>query len=127
MSAPKGLGTAGKRLRKSILADLPNDWELDHREIELLELAARQADDLALLERAIKKEGAISTGSTGQTIVHPAILEARQARLAISRLVGLIELPDGEERPATAATTRGRKAAQARWGRQDRMEAMRNG
>jgi hypothetical protein len=125
MKAPAGLDKAGKRLWKAILADLPQGWELDEREAQLLQLAARQAGDLTKLETAIDEEGVITTGSTGQVTVHPAVLEARQARLAISRLVGLIEMPDADEKPATAATTRNRKAAQARWNRRDRTDDLR--
>jgi phage terminase small subunit len=127
MTAPKALGPAGKKLWKAVLADLPSGWELDQREIELLGLAARQADDLTKLEAAIRKEGVTSSGSTGQRTVHPAVIEARQARLAVSRLLGAIALPDADEQPATAATTRSRKAAQARWARRDRLERMRSG
>jgi phage terminase small subunit len=127
MNAPAGLGKDGKRLWKAILGDLPANWELDEREFQLLALAARQADDLAKLETAIKAEGVITIGSTGQPVVHPAVLEARQARLAISRLVGLLELPDADEQPTTAATTRSRKAAQARWNRRERLDGMRGG
>jgi hypothetical protein len=120
------LGTAGKALRKAILDDLPDGWELDHREKALLDLAGRQADDLDRLERAIKKEGATSTGSMGQLVVNPAILEARQARLAISRLVGLIELPGlADQGSDSAASIRARKAAGSRWARQDRTQQRR--
>lgn len=125
--APKGLGTTGKRLWKAVLDDLPKGWELDRRELELLALAARQSDDLTRLEAAIKKEGVMSIGSTGQLVVNPAVTEARQARLAISRLVGLLELPDAEEQPATTSSVRSRKAANARWSRRGRLEAMRDG
>jgi hypothetical protein len=116
--------TTGEALTKAVLADLPEGWELDRREIEFLDLAARQADDLAQLEKAIAKEGVTALGSTGQRTVHPAVLEARQARLAISRLLGAIELPDAEGQPATAASVRARTAANARWARRERVETM---
>jgi hypothetical protein len=120
------LGARGKALRKSILDDLPGGWQLDHREETLLDLAGHQADDLDRLERAIKKEGATSTGSTGQRIVHPAVLEARQARLAISRLIGLIEMPGlDDEGSDTVSSIRARKAADARWARRDRTQERR--
>lgn len=127
MTAPKGMGPAGKALWKAVHGDLPKGWELDQREVKLLAMAARQADDLALLEASIRKVGAMVTGSTGQPTVNPAIPEARQARHAISRLLGALELPDADDMPATAATARSRKAAQARWGRKEQLEAMRNG
>jgi phage terminase small subunit len=124
---PMGLGPAGKALWKSVHDDLPDGWDLDHRELELLSLAARQADDLARLEKAIEKEGTMSTGSTGQPTLHPAIPEARQARQSIGRLLGALQLPDEDDQPATAASHRGRAAARARWGRREHLERMRNG
>lgn len=127
MTAPKGLGAPGKALWKAVLGGLPKGWELDEREQEFLGLACHQADDLALLEKAITKTGAMVAGSKDQTVVNPAIPEARQARLAISRLLGALELPDAEEEPKTHAGLRGQRAARARWGRREHMEAMRNG
>jgi hypothetical protein len=126
MSTPRGLGPAGKALWRSVHDDLPDDWELDRRELENLSLAARQADDLARLEKVIAKEGTMSIGSTGQPTVHPAIPEARQARLSISRLLGSIPLPDAEEQPQTAASERGRAAARARHGRREHLSRRRN-
>lgn len=121
MKAPDSLGGAGKRLWKSVAGDLPKGWELDQREVAVLTLAARQMDDLARLDRIIAKQGAMAMGSTGQPVVHPAISEARQARLAIGKLLGQLALPDGDEEPATEASRRGRRAAQARWDRKDQI------
>jgi hypothetical protein len=63
------LGGAGKALEKAVQAGLPDGWELDERELEILDLAAHQADDLDRLQKAIAKEGVTSTGSTGQRTV----------------------------------------------------------
>ena len=104
------LGEAGRAHWRSVV----NTFDLDDRELEILALAARQADDLALLEQAIREDGGMSVGSAGQPIVHPAIQEARQARLAIGRLHCILNLPVEDEH-GTEASTRGRKAAQARW------------
>jgi hypothetical protein len=67
-------------------------------------------------------------GSKGQPTLHPAISEARLGRQTIDRLLGKINLPapekagdDGED----AASQRARKAADARWTREDRVKAMR--
>lgn len=124
MTSPKGLGNSGRSLWHSVLKAMPEGWELDERELALLGVACRQRDDLAKLEAAIKRDGAMTTGSKGQPVVHPAIPEARQARLAIGRLLGEIALPDEvAERPLTAAGRRGRKAAQSRWNYRNGTEA----
>lgn len=122
MRAPTGLGNGGKALWKQIreLCEAAGDEEalieLDERELAVLELACRQADDLGRLQTAIKKNGAMALGSQGQPVVNPAITEARQARLAIGRLLGQLALPDGEEGgKATAASRRAQRAAAGRW------------
>jgi hypothetical protein len=126
--APEGLGDAGQRLWTAIHAQLAQAevedgcrLVLTEREQSLLRLAARQADDLALLEESIEQNGAMVTGSKGQPVVNPALAEARQARLAISRLLGALRLPDDGEKPETSASQRGQDAARARWRRRPHM------
>jgi pyruvate/2-oxoglutarate dehydrogenase complex dihydrolipoamide acyltransferase (E2) component len=109
------LGAAGRALTEAVRAAVAEDAELDEREEAILHLAARQMDDLALLEELIAREGVAARGSTKQRIVHPALLEARQARLAISRLLGLIDLEANAGAAGTSASRRGRIAAAARW------------
>lgn len=116
-NAPSGLADAGKRLWRDLHSALDEDAEFDEREAKLLELACRQADDVAALQDAIDTDGLTIKGSTGQKRLHPAVSELRQARLALSRLLGELELPDYGEQPRTAASNRGQKAANKRWGR----------
>lgn len=94
------LGFEGQRLWESIVGDLAEGWELDARELHLLERACRCADDLAALEAAIDADGPTTTGSRGQTVVHPALGEARHLRLVQLRLLAALDLhPDLEEVP----------------------------
>jgi len=125
-TAPKGLGTAGRALWRKIASSLPDGWELEEREEAILRLAARQADDLSRLESAISKDGAMALGSAGQPVVNPAIIEARQSRLAIGRLLGQLALPDDDAAGGSSASASetGRKAANARWSRERRKEEM---
>ena len=102
-----------------MLAALPPDWEYDQRELAILEAAARQGDDNAALQRAIKRDGATVTGSIGQRKLNPAMAELRQGRLALSRLLGELSLPDeASEKGQTAAGQRGLRAAKVRWDRE---------
>ena len=78
------------------------------------------ADDLARLERAIRRDGVMSTGSMGQPVLHPALTEARQARSTIARLLSNLAPPELEqERPENffeelaKSTTNGRQHASA--------------
>jgi P27 family predicted phage terminase small subunit len=111
------LGAEGKRLWKSIVGDLDEDWRLDARDLAYLAQAARCADELAELKAVIARDGSTVEGSKGQTRVHPAVAEARQLRLTLLRLLGSIEMtdPNAAERNATAAQQQARKAADARW------------
>lgn len=114
---PARLAAAGKRLWRSVLGDLDAGWELDARELHLLQRACRCADELATLEAAVDRDGPTATGSRGQTTVHPALSEARQLRLVQLRLLAAIELADprGAAKSATPAQSQARRAAEARW------------
>jgi phage terminase small subunit len=115
---PRNLDAAGKQIWKALQADLPDDWEMTAREVELLHLAARQADLVAELEEALAEEGITVAGAAGQRRMNAVATELRQSRIALARLLGEIEMPEGEdEEPTTAQRVRARRAAQARWRR----------
>jgi hypothetical protein len=115
--APAGLGAAGRRLWAEIVAV----YEFGPAEAATLELAARQADDLARLEAEVKATGTTVVGSKGQQRLNPKVSEIRLQRAALARLLGLLALPsDDDDTPRTAAGRRGQKAARARWDRQAR-------
>jgi hypothetical protein len=80
---------------------LAEGWELDARELHLLERACRCADELDDLEAAVDADGVVVKGSRGQASVHPALSEARQLRLVQLRLLGGIQLPDEDAEPRT--------------------------
>lgn len=113
---PKTLAAAGKALWKSIISELEDGWQLDARELELLERACRCADELAVLEKVIDADGPTTKGSRGQTVVHPALGECRQLRLSIERLLRPLELADParQREREPISTQRARHAAEAR-------------
>lgn len=119
MSGVQGLGRAGERLWHRIVGALPSDLEFDEREEHLLWLACAQTDDLAALDAAVERDGVVVRGSAGQPRLNAAVTEARQARIAIARLLADLPLPNEREAPESLATQRARRAAEARWG-QDR-------
>ena len=93
-------------------------------ELRLLEQVCATADAVAALEAVIAEEGQTATGSTGQTVVHPAVSECRQQRIAFGRLLGQMALPDPEGSTVrTPAQIRAQRAGQARWRAQRRQEA----
>lgn len=88
--APTGLKRSGSAPWKSILAD----YELDAHEERLLAEMCRTVDALDALDMIVRREGVIEPG-TGRA--HPALVEARQLRIAYARLCGALRLPAGDE------------------------------
>lgn len=107
--------TSGDKLVALLNQSLPGGAEWDEREQALIDLARRQANDIDQLERLLALEGASVTGSTGQSRLNPAFAELRQQRLALSRILGDIKLPD-EGLGASKNVTKSR-AAHVRWDR----------
>ena len=87
---------------------------LDARELLVLEQAARRADNVAALEAEVSLLRLVGRGSSGHLRLSQTVTELGQARLALSRQLAELALPDDEDQ--TAASRRGRKAAEARWG-----------
>lgn len=112
--APKTLGDAGRALWKKILAAVREEFELDERELAILELACKQQDTASALDAALETAGVVIQGSQGQPRMNPMIAELRQSRLAVARLLGELELPDSDDTPRTAASRRSQHAANAR-------------
>lgn len=87
--------------------------EPDGRDEELIERARQTAELIAQLEGVVTQEGAMSTGSAGQRIVHPAVPELRQQRALLMRLLGQLNFGDTSSSISAGA----RHAANARWGK----------
>lgn len=126
--APSGLKAAGRRVWTSILGGIAEGYELDERELLVLEAAARQADQNRALEVALADAGVTVAGSAGQPRLNPAATELRQGRLAFDKLLGSLRLPD--EDAGERLTERGRRAkhaADSRWSAHREQEAQRRG
>jgi hypothetical protein len=92
-AAPAGSKTSGKRLWKSILAE----YELEEHETALLREMVRTVDQLDALQAAVERDGLMVAGPGLAKRVHPAAVEARQARIALARLAAALRLPAGDE------------------------------
>ncbi len=87
-------------------------------------LACSALDDVGRLEAVLDDDGLLAVGSAGQVVLHGAVAELRQARLAASRLLAALSLPVEGTAVGTPATQRARKAAQTRWSKvEQRREA----
>jgi len=98
---PKGVRTAGRRLWRAVLAD----YELDEHELTLLRQAVRVADLCDDLQAVVDNEGPVLRA--GETVrAHPALVELRQQRIVLARLVVALRVPLGDETDGQQAPPR---------------------
>lgn len=99
---PPGLGTRGRKLWRAITGE----FELPEHEAGLLLEACRTSDDLDRLAAVVAAEGVVVDGKP-----HPALVEARQLRIVLSRLVASLRVPDDPDdatgRPQRRGGSRG--------------------
>jgi hypothetical protein len=70
------------------------DWELEEHELALLREAVRTVDQLDVLAAIVERDGPVVETKTGPR-AHPALVESRQLRIALARLLAALRLPDG--------------------------------
>ena len=97
---PDGLSEAAVRQWWAVV----EAFELEAHEEALLREACRTLSACDELAEVVEADGPTTTGSKGQTVVHPALAELRQQRLALARLYASLRLPESEddERPSRA-------------------------
>jgi hypothetical protein len=94
--APRGLGVAGKRLWTAVM----DEFNLDGSAIEKLVQACQTTDLLHDLQAKVADTPAIIESPSGPRI-HPLLVELRQQRLVLTKLIGALGLPaefDDEDR-----------------------------
>ncbi len=89
---PQGAGKAGSALWRAVLAE----YELEEHELLLLREAVRTVDVLDDLTAQHLADGAVIESPQGSK-AHPALVEARQQRIALARILAALRLPAGEE------------------------------
>ena len=106
---------------EAFAATVRSGYDLGPDELELLEEVRRCLDLLDDLQDVVRSEGSTTAGSAGQTVIHPAVVEGRQMRVVLLRLLGSLGLAladDEAGRPMpTPASLRARNASNARWAR----------
>jgi len=94
-SAPKGSGPAGRRLWRSVT----DQFELAEHELALLRQAAGVADLCEQLAGIVAAEGPLAAGRA-----HPGLVELRQQRILLARLIVALRVPMGEQDDAPERT-----------------------
>ena len=82
-AVPKGLGPRGRTFWRKV----QKVYELDLPETELLIEVCRALDECEALQSAIAEQGHTVDGSRGQVVAHPALVELRQTRQVLGRLL----------------------------------------
>lgn len=106
---PRGTKVPGRRLWAAMLAD----YDFDEHELVLLREATRTVDLLDALAAIVEREGLMVAGPSGDR-VHPALVEARQLKIALARLLAALRLPAGEAGDHQAGSRRPQRRVGAR-------------
>lgn len=93
---PTELRASGRTLWKTVM----RDFALEDHERMLLRECCRTADSLDRLQTLLDSEGYMSQTSQGPR-VHPALVELRQQRITLARLMTALRIPTGEEEGRT--------------------------
>lgn len=112
VSPPEGLAERGLAFWR----ELHDALEFDGKEAALLFEACRVLDLIDELASVLDGDGAMTVGSAGQPVVHPAVSEIRQLQQTFGRLMQLIRLPEDEAAADRFHTARAKAGAAARWG-----------
>lgn len=76
-----------------------DDYELDEHEAALLRQAVLTVDLLAMLQANVEELGAVVESPQGVK-ANPAVVEIRQQRVVLARLLAALRLPTGDEADA---------------------------
>lgn len=93
--APRGLKAGGKRLWRAVT----DEFELAEHELSVLLQASRTVDALDELERIVIAEGVTHDSPQGVR-AHPALVEARQQRITLAKLVASLRIPLDDDQQA---------------------------
>lgn len=92
---PANLKAGGKKLWKAVT----DDFELGEHELSVLLEASRTVDALDELEKIVRSEGVTHQSPQGVR-AHPALVEARQQRVTLAKLVASLRIPLDDEQDA---------------------------
>lgn len=114
---PAGTGPSGRKLWAALVAD----YVFDEHEMALLREAVRTVDMLDKLHDVVTRDGIMVVitreGIVVDSKLHPALVESRQLKIALARLLAALRLPDGTEGDSTQGRRQRRAGARGVYGR----------
>lgn len=99
---PTGTKASGRRLWQSVV----KDYELEEHELVLLRAAVATVDVIGMLQADIATRGPVVESPQGVK-ANPAVVEVRQQRLVLARLLAALRLPAGDEADVKRPQRRG--------------------
>ena len=112
MKVPDDLKPRGRGRR--LWRYVTDGYDPNPADVEVLVEACRALDEVDELHAVVARDGVTTSGSRGQTVLHPAMGELRQARAELRRLLEALGL-DADEGEAGATSRRASAAARKRW------------
>jgi hypothetical protein len=79
------------------------DFELSEHEVTLLLEACRVADVCADLQGRVDREGTMTRTRLGEDRANPALVELRQQRILLTRLIVALRVPVGDQDDSVGA------------------------
>jgi hypothetical protein len=110
---PGGIGPSGRAVWRKVVNDLDPSLELDARDLIVLAQAAKLADTIHALEKAVEEDGRVLHGSRGIRL-HPGVSEVRQSQIVLGRLLSQIDM-DVTGVSQSASSRKARELARRRW------------
>jgi hypothetical protein len=110
---PGGIGPSGRAVWRKVVNDLDPSLELDARDLIILASAAKLADTIHALEKAVEEDGRVLRTARGPR-VHPGVSEIRQSQIALGRHLSQIDLELGAGSQSTSSR-KARELARRRW------------
>jgi hypothetical protein len=74
--------------------EVTGEYILEEHELTLLREATRSVDQLDKLDAIARRDGLVIGGKQAPRM-HPAVVEARQLRLVLARVLAALRLPSG--------------------------------
>jgi hypothetical protein len=90
--------TRGDQLHRAVT----DAYTLEHHELMLLHEAAETLDLIDRLQALVDRDGVIVNGKP-----HPALIEVRQQRTLLGRLLAALKIPAEDDRPGQYRGVRG--------------------
>jgi hypothetical protein len=86
------------RRGRALWESITGAFDLEPHERSVLAQVVKVADRVAALDAVVDDQGVLSDDPKRGTVAHPALVESRQQRLTLARMLTALRLPDADQR-----------------------------